>query len=526
MRYIQGQNREQIFLFPVSIDQAVDAENEVRLINAFIDHLKIEEFGFRVDHIENGRPAYHPSDLLKLYIYGYLNKVRSARDLEKECHRNIEVMWLLKCLQPDHNTISNFRRDNPKAIKKVFRETVRIARYFNLIGGTLIAGDSTKLRAQNSKKNNYNQKKIDRHLEYIENKLAEYEKALAENDGDKEEIKKEIEKHKRRKRGYKKMEQELKKSGQTQISTSDPDSRHQITRNNITEVAYSAQTSVDAKNYIPIDYKITNANDKKAMGNMLRRAKAILGHNNFTALYDKGYHTGSELAIADTLGIPAIVAIPPFSGASHAPDHNYDVEHFNYNPRTDTYTCLQGHTLRTTGYWHKAKNNAGQVAYRFRNYTTPQCKSCHVRPKCTKSAANGKQVRRSEFAQNTENNKQRVLKSEKLYKRRQAIVEHPFGTIKRQWGFSYIITKKHIERAEADFGFTMIAYNLRRTINIVGMKELLKYLSEIKAVFCLIIGHLKLFLAQISQVINLTLKTDSYAGLFPNRRIILSFSAP
>ncbi|NIS38585.1 IS1182 family transposase, partial [Candidatus Saccharibacteria bacterium] len=199
---------------------------------------------------------------------------------------------------------------------------------------------------------NFNQKKIDRHLEYIENKLAEYNKALAENDGDKQEIEQEIKKQKQRKEGYKKLEQQLKESGQRQISTSDPDSRHQITRNNITEVSYSAQTSVDDKNNIPIDYKMTNANDKKAMGNMARRAKTILHHNNFTALYDKGYHTGRELAIVDQLNINTLVAIPPFSGASHAPDLNYDVEHFDYNPETDTYTCPQGHTLHTTGYWH------------------------------------------------------------------------------------------------------------------------------------------------------------------------------
>jgi len=479
MKYIKGQNRTQITLFPVSLNDAVAADNEVRLIDLFVDNLKLPEFGFKVDHTENGRPAYHPADLLKLYMYGYLNKMRSSRDLEKECHRNIEVMWLLKCLKPDHNTISNFRRDNPKAIKKVFRETVKIAKYFNLIGGTLVAGDSTKLRAQNSKKNNFNQKKIDRHLEYIENKLAEYEKALAENDGDKEEIKKEIAKQEQRRKGYKKLEQQLKESGETQISTSDPDSRHQITRNNITEVSYSAQTTVDEKNNIPIDYKITNANDKKAMGNMLQRAKSILRNNNFTALYDKGYHTGSELAIADALNIPAIVAIPPFSGASHAPDLNYDVEHFDYDPKTDAYTCPEGHTLSTTGTWHEAKNSAGEVSYRFRNYTTPQCKTCKVRPLCTKSAANGKQVRRSEYADNIENNKKRVLNSEKLYKRRQAIVEHPYGTIKRQWGFNYIITKKYIERAEADFGFIMTAYNLRRIINIVGMKRLWEYMEAI-----------------------------------------------
>ncbi|WP_159521989.1 IS1182 family transposase [Sunxiuqinia indica] len=479
MKYIQGHDRHQTHLFPISLDQAIDSNNEVRLVDLFVDRLDMETFGFRSQFQENGRPAYHPADLLKLFIYGYLNRIRSSRQLEKECKRNIEVMWLLKTLAPDHNTIANFRRDNPKAIKKVFRETVRIARYFGLIGGKLLAGDSTKLRAQNSKKNNYNQKKIDRHLEYIDNKLAEYNKVLAQSDGDeKKEVEQEIEKQNRRKDAYKKLEQQLKDSGQRQISTSDPDSRHQITRNNITEVAYSAQTTVDAKNNIPIDYKITNANDKKAMGMMLRRAKSILRHNNFTVLYDKGYHTGSQLAIADALGISAIVAIPPFSGASHAPDLRYDVQHFDYDQKTDTYTCLQGHTLRTTGYWHRAKNATGETAYRFRNYTTPKCKTCQVRPLCTKSAVNGKQVRRSEFADHIENNKKRVRISEKLYKRRQAIVEHPFGTIKRQWGFNYIITKKFLASAEADFGFTMIAYNFRRLINLIDKKAWEQLLGE------------------------------------------------
>ncbi len=185
MRYIQGKERTQLVLFPLSLDAAVDTENEVRLIDLFVDSLDMEAFGFRLAFVENGRPAYRPADLVKLFIYGYLKKIRSLRSLEKECHRYIEVMWLLNNLTPDHNTISNFRRDNPKAIKKVFRETVRIAKHFNLIGGTLLAGDSTKFRAQNSKKNNFNQKKIDRHLEYIENKLNEYNQALAQNDGDK-----------------------------------------------------------------------------------------------------------------------------------------------------------------------------------------------------------------------------------------------------------------------------------------------------------------------------------------------------
>ena len=200
MKFITGQPRQQTHLFPVSLEESIDRDNEVRVIDLFVDSLSLKDYGFDMDYIENGRPAYHPADLLKLYIYGYMNKVRTSRDLEKECKRNIEVMWLLKCLQPDHNTISNFRRDNPAAIKKVFRATVQVAKHFNLIGGKLIAGDSTKLRAQNSKKNNYNESKIERHLAYIENKLQEYNAALAEQDGDNQkQIQQEIKKQEQRK---------------------------------------------------------------------------------------------------------------------------------------------------------------------------------------------------------------------------------------------------------------------------------------------------------------------------------------
>jgi hypothetical protein len=438
-----------------------------------------------------------------------MNRIRSSRQLEKESQRNIELMWLIRNLSPDHNTISNFRKNNPKAIKKVFRETVQLAKNFNLIGGALIAGDSTKLRAQNSKKNNFNPKKIERHLEYIDNKLKEYNDYLVQNDGDnKNLIKQNIEKQKQRKQKYVKIKEQLNESGQSQISTSDPDSRHLITRNNITEVAYCAQTSVDAKHNIPFDYKVTNANDKKAMGNMLRRAKTILRSNQFTSLYDKGYHTGSELNIADCLNINTLVAIPPLSGASHAPNPDYDVKNFIYDLKNDSYTCPQGHILTTNRYWHNAKNPAGKVSYKFKNYTTPKCKSCHVKKLCTKSKVNGKQVRRSQYTEAIENNRKRVQNSEKLYKRRQAIVEHPYGTIKRQWGFNYIITKKYIKRAEADFGFIMTAYNLKRIINIIGMKKLIRYMQHIFTFFASKLAVIKLFLSQLSALTKKTIKNS------------------
>jgi transposase len=284
MKFIKGESRNQVQLF--CLEQAVDKDNKVRLIDLFINSLALKDYGFKSEFNENGRPAYHPADLLRLFIYGYLNRIRSSRHLEKECKSNLELMWLMRGLAPDHNTIANFRKDNPKAIQKVFRATVQLANHFDLIGGTLIAGDSTQLRAQNSKKNNFNPKKIERHITYIDAKLEEYAGILAAEDGDpeqKQDAENKIQKHLIQRNKYEQMKQELEETGDTQISTSDPDSRQMITRNNITEVAYNIQSTVDAKHNIPIDYKTTNQNDSKAMGAMVRRAKTILGHNNLQA---------------------------------------------------------------------------------------------------------------------------------------------------------------------------------------------------------------------------------------------------
>jgi transposase len=492
MKFIQGSDRNQTHLFPVSLEHAIDEENEVRIIDLFVDSLKLADYGFKVDFIENGRPAYHPADLLKLYIYGYLNKTRSSRDLEKECKRNIEVMWLLKGLQPDHNTISNFRRDNPKAIKKVFRSTVQIAKHFDLIGGKLIAGDSTKLRAQNSKKNNYNQDKIDRHLAYIDNRIEEYSKVLAQQDGDnKTQIEQEINKQLTRKENYKQLEQQLNDTGEAQISTSDTESRQMITRNNITEVAYNVQTTVDAKHNLPIDYKVTNNNDSKAMGFMLIRAQGILGTTDFTALYDKGYHTGSEFKMAQELGINAIVAIP--DTGSNAPDIRYNLARFQYNKEDDTYTCPEGHVLVTNGNCYSKNRGKHRDVIQIKQYKTKACKTCQSKELCTKYTRDrGRVIERSEFTEYIEQNRINVENNKTTYKRRQAIVEHPYGTIKRQWGYSYILTKKGKARASADVGFMFTAYNLRRIINILGADMFKKYLKVLVLCFLKIFALLGL----------------------------------
>lgn len=501
MKFIQGQHRNQINLFPVSLDQSIDPENEVRIIDLFVESLSIKDYGFRTDFPENGRPAYHPSDLLRLFIYGYLNKVRSSRDLEKECKRNIEVMWLLKCLRPDHNTIANFRRDNPKAIKKVFRATVQIARHFDLIGGKLIAGDSTKLRAQNSKKNNFNQAKIDRHIAYIDNKLEDYSRILSENDDDTaEKVREEITKQQERKEKYREIEKQLKESGQAQISTSDPESRQIVIRNNITEVAYNVQTTVDAKNNIPIDYKVTNQNDSKAMGNMVQRAKSILRTNEFTALYDKGYHTGSELKTAQELGIETIVAIPDVPATSQAPNHDYNYEQFIYDKESDTYTCPQGQVLRTNGSWYKQRSGSGSISC-FKQYKTKACRKCPARSQCTRSEKE-RLIQRSEYAEYYEKNRNNTLEKEHLYKRRQSIAEHPYGTLKRQWGFNYVLTKQGMNRASADVGFMFIAYNLRRIGNILTMNVLREYLRILVPLFMTVFAFFRRKISRFGTLVS------------------------
>lgn len=485
MKFIPGKDRNQTEFF--CLEQAIAQDNEVRLIDMFVSAIKMKDYGFDMTFIDNGRPAYHPAELLRLYIYGYLNRIRSSRALEKECKRNIELMWLMKGLAPDHNTIANFRKNNPKAIRKIFHATVALAKNFDLIGAKLLAGDSTKLRAQNSKKNNFNPAKIERHLAYIDDKLTAYNAMLAEQDNElsdtkKAEIQQKIAKHSQHKNKYQDFQKQLEQTAEVQISTSDPDSRQLITRNNITEVAYNIQTTVDAKHNIPIDFKVTNQNDSKAMGAMVRRTKTILPKTDFTLLYDKGYHTGTEFDYAHKHGITVIVAVPEV--ASHAPDVAFDVANFNYNKELDLYSCPAQKQLTTNGKWYFKKH--GKTTNRIKHYKTKECLNCAFFERCTKNKA-GRLIERTEHAALIDANKQRIELNKELYRKRQAIVEHPYGIIKRQWGFYYIMTKKTIKHAAADVGLIFTAFNLRRIMNLIDQNTLKKYLEVIAYFyFCLI----------------------------------------
>lgn len=479
MSYITGFDRSQTVLFPQSIEDLISDDNPVRFIESFIESLSIVELGFKdVSLNMKGRPPFNPSDLLKLYIYGYMNKTRSSRDLEKECKRNVELMWLLKGLAPDHNTIANFRKDNPKAIKKVFRQTVEIAKSLNLIGGILIAGDGTKLRAQNSKKNNYNERKVARHLEYIDRKLEEYNSLLSAADGDqKEELEKKINKQKVHQTRYKKLDKQLKDTGEKQISTSDPESRQLMIRGVINEIAYNIQSTVDAKYKLPIDYQVTNTNDKHALAPMVEKAIQILGTNQFDAVFDKGYYTAEQIYKCHQMGVETHIAIT--APSANAPSKAFNVSEFIYHKQEDAYTCPANQKLTTNGNWYLKR------VYRVKQYKTRTCKTCHLKPSCT-SAVGQRIIERHEFADSLERNKRAQEQRPEIYKQRQSLVEHPFGTMKRQWGFDHIMTKKTMKHASADVGFIYIAYNLKRLLTIVPIKELIALLwvffEEIKKI--------------------------------------------
>ena len=323
---------------------------------------------------------------------------------------------------------------------------------------------------------------------------------MQDNDlnGDKRaEIQEKINRHTKQKSKYQAFQKQIDETGEVQVSTSDPHSRQLITRNNITEVAYNVQTTVDAKHNIPIDFKVTNQNDSKAMGAMVRRTKTILGKNDFTILYDKGYHTGTEFAYAHKLGIEVMVAVPEV--ASHAPDTAFDVANFKYDKNLDLYVCPAEKQLITNGRWYTKKH--GKTTNQMKHYKTKACLTCTFFERCTKNKA-GRLIERTEHAEVIEANKQRTELNKEIYRRRQAIVEHPYGIIKRQWGFYYIMTKKTIKHASADVGLIFTAFNLRRIFNIIDTDTLKKYLKVLAYFYVALASNFKPLYAFVFFVIN------------------------
>ena len=506
MQHIQGISRHQLQMS--SLEDKITADNPVRFIDAFVNHIDAVKIGFQPKILKTeGRPNFRLEVFLKLYLYGYLNGVRSSRRLEKECFRNIEVQWLLEAIHPNYHSISDFRKDNPKALKQLFKLFVLFLKDAELIAGDTIAIDGTKSRAHNSKKANYNQKKIDKHKAYIDAKSQEYLDQLEQNDIQEnpvviKNIQQKIEGLKQNKIKYELLEEELKNSGEPQISTTDADARALLVQGQVVEVSYNIQAAVDSKHNLVVATHTINRNDKNALAAIALEVKENLALETFTVLVDKGYHNGRELHTCKQNNITTIVAVPEQGKSNeNGTQPEYLVSKFIYNKETNSYTCPEGKTLTTTGSWHKKTGRTEESGYNFQKYRTPACKTCLVKGLCT-SRNGGREIDRSQYADAVEENHQRYKDNPQLYRKRQEINEHIFGTIKRKWGYNYT-DLAGLEKVNGEHSLIMLVYNIKRSINILGVPDLIAKLKawntpyKRKGLFFSKKTYLKLFLGSI-----------------------------
>jgi transposase len=487
MPLVTSSHRSQLMM--VSLEEKIEADNIVRVVDAFITCVDPKELGFIIkgDKLE-GRPAYAAATLIKLYLYGYLNSVRSSRKLHAESIRNIELWWLLDNQTPSYKTIANFRKDNPEAFKKLFVCFRNFCLKLGLYGKTTVAIDGSKFRAQNSKKNNYNVKKIQQHLDYIEEQTADYIRQLDDNDDI--ESDKKIQDLKNRKAKYENLQEQLENTDQLQISTTDPDARALPLKMSIVEVAYNNQIAVDDKHYLIADFEITNVADSESLHSLSKTTKDAFGikeKESLTTLADKGYYKGSEIKKCQDDNIDTLVAIRKSPNKNKAPEVRKDK--FTYNKSKDNYTCPTGSILKGEGTY--SRKLRGKKQNTFTRYIADHrdCVSCPLYTLCVsatrQSRQKGKQIDRSEYEDARAINDDNIAARKNEYRRRQAIVEHPFGTIKRQFGYTYTLMKG-LQNVNTEFSIIHLCYNLKRVIQIMGIKQLLEALL---AAFGLIWAH-------------------------------------
>ena len=497
MDFIKGFDRNQLIM--MDFEANVDHDSWARIVDWFVDALPMSELGFNDVLQSEGRPPYKASDLLKLFMYGYKKDLRTSRKLEAACKVNIEVIWLLKGLQPSARKIAYFRKNNPKAFKQSFRYFVMMLKEMNLISGETIAIDSFKIRAQNSLKNNFNQNKIDRHLEYIDGKIAEYEKQLDvdddREDDHKEELEDKIKWQKEKKEYYKSIEKELQDSGETQISKTDPDAKSVILHRNIVNVGYNIQAGCDGKHKLFINNDTGTVNDTHALANMALDAKELLGVDKINCLTDKGYTTGVHI---DTCTKNNITTFSSPKAHSSQDNGLCNMNEFIYDEKNDTYTCPAKHVLNTNG------NICKKRKHRVKRYYTKACNGCQLREKCTKNKK-GRFIERSIYQEALEENEKRVKQNPEYYRLRQQITEHQFGTLKRQWGFTFTLMKGK-ENVLSEVNLMMMCYNLRRLMSIMGTNTLKHWLRCL----CLIFNHIfKPIKLDLSNFFNLKKEIDT-----------------
>jgi len=470
--FIEGESRTQSTLFPELLDDYIAESNPVRVVDVFVDELELGSLGFKAKPKETGRPAYHPATLLKLYIYGYLNRIQSSRRLEREAQRNVELMWLTRRLAPDFKTIADFRRNNGGAIQKVCREFVLICRKLELFTDAFVAIDGSKFKAVNNRDRNFTKAKLKRRLEQIDESIARYLSQIASSDRQDTEVAEQkserlqdkITKLKEEIKRLKKIEKEILESPDQQISLTDPDARSMATSGRGTGmVGYNVQTAVDTKHHIIVTHEVTNVgHDRSALSGMANSAKEVIATDVLEVVADRGYYSGAEIVECEISQITTYIPKTQTSGSLKK--GLYSKRDFKWNAEDNEFECPAGERL----IWRFTAEEDGK---KIDKYWSSNCPSCSMKKQCTTSQY--RRVARWEHEDVLDRVQDRLDRNPEKMRTRRETVEHPFGTLKAWMGSTHfqMRTLKHVS---TEMSLHVLAYNLKRVMNILGVRPLIK----------------------------------------------------
>src|SRR5713226_603767 len=472
-RFVEGADRSQIALFPECLEDWIDEDNPVRVIDVFVNELALAELGFSgVDPEVTGRPSYHPSVLLKLYIYGYLNRVQSSRRLERDAGRNVEAMWLLGRLVSDHKTVADFRKDNGRAIRKVCARFVELCREMGLLAKASVAIDGSKFKAVNNRDRNFTRAKVERRRAQLEESVARYLSQL--DTADRQEpsetlalkttrLKEKLAKLEIEMRRLAAIEKQMLASPDQQISLTDPDSRSMATSGRGSGVVgYNVQVAVDTENHLIVTHEVTNVgSDRSQLATVAKNAKATLQTEKLEAVADRGYFNGEEILACEEAGIT--VTLPKPMTSNSKAEGRFGKQDFRYVAEEDVYICPAGERLT----YHYTNEENGLV---LRRYWTNACRSCAIKHSCT--TAKERRITRWEHEHILEAVQRRLDEHPEKMRQRRETVEHPFGTIKARMGATHFLMKT-LPRVAAEMALHVLAYNLTRIMNIIGVQPLL-----------------------------------------------------
>jgi transposase len=472
-RFVEGTDREQSTLFPECLEDWIDENNPVRVIDVLVDELDLAELGFDgVAPETTGRPAYHPSVLLKLYIYGYLNRVQSSRRLEREALRNVEVMWLTGRLAPDHKTIADFRKDNGGAIRQVCARFIELCRAMGLLTEASVAIDGSKFKAVNNRDKNFTRAKMDRRMAQIEESVARYLQQL--DTADRQEpsetlqtkttrLKDKIAKLKEQMQHLKQLRVQMLAAPDQQISLTDPDSRSMATSGRGSGVVgYNVQVAVETKHHLIIAHEVINeGSDRAQLSPMAKAAKAVLAVEKLDAVADRGYFSGEEILACDNAGVTVTLPKPMTSGMMAR--GRFGKQDFRYVADEDVYICPAGETLP-----YRYTNEEDGLT--LRRYWTNACQSCAIKKNCT--SGKERRITRWEHEHVLEAVQRRLDEHPEKMRQRRETVEHPFGTIKARMGATHFLMKT-LPRVASEMALHVLAYNMTRMMSIMGVRPLM-----------------------------------------------------